>query len=167
MNCFTVVERTILDGITAVNGGIGMEGKLATITDGTHFPKPEILEEIQEVNDRFPYMMPSRFFIRNADYYQFRSNKTGQQYTPIIFGDENDQSGSALVLWFTKISGPNIFENPILTKAKIISGPTLLYGFNQYLFLMENDNSSVFARTDTKYLFLNYNDGKLGLQVRN
>ena len=148
MLCFTVSELIIYKGISNINDGIGINGRLATIADGVNFPQP-IFHYVTSENYIQPFDPPPKNVIMRANLFQLKNVNTGISYTPVIFGDVIDQS-HVLVLWIFKLDSPNRIDQLITAGgARIFLGPVSESGYIQYLFRMSR-GSHVFGNTPDK-----------------
>jgi hypothetical protein len=159
--CFTAFELEIHDRIPVIEKGIGINGKVASISDGSNFPKPD-MAFISETGHIHPYAPAHAQVIMYADYAQRRDPQTGVRSTPIIITGDRDVSGRALVLWIVKENGPNYFSDIWSMKnTDLLNGPVTCLGYVQYLFSMANENSHVLVKPKNFALTLQYSRGTL------
>jgi len=158
MKCFTVFDFKIYDGIPVVDGGIGLDGHMAKIADGIVFPKPFLC-----FNDTAlpPFNPAPKSLIFRADYFQYKDHQ-GLGYVPVIFSDFSESSGRALVLWITKIDDPIYFTDRWSSiRTEHLLGPIFRGEYVQYLFRMDNDDSSVMVKPKESIIILGYSRGEL------
>ncbi|MBU1166873.1 hypothetical protein KKC60_00495 [Patescibacteria group bacterium] len=165
MRCFTVFETKIHDGILVINNGIGINGQLALVANGTNFPIPEMISATNKRSHQ-PHVPALCQIIKYADYFRFHGINSGTDFHPIIYRDEIEYPGYALVLWIIKISGPNFFNSIVKYGVKDLLGPVTNFGFVQYLFRMSNDGSNILIKraTDHTYINLTYQYGRLDIK---
>lgn len=160
LKCFTISETTIYEGIFVVDGGIGIDGKLALLADGKSLPKPDI-SPIPDIF-KIPYFQPSpKSMILRGDYFRYSNEKV--TCPPIIYSGDFGGAG-ALVLWIVNLNGINYFSDIwSLRRTKLLLGPIQHNDCLQYLFMMENESADVMVKPEGSVIDLHYHRGILSL----